>query len=169
MSVARTLGGSCPIKPGLYHSWRNPQPIILCGRKAQPLPQSNIFSEFHFKVKTFLKHLGWFSSAVPLTIPCLSAPVIHSSAVKKFKVNKTFKRIQTLCIFSIFTWLFNYSILLLFFSISICLTLAALELTLHSRPALKSQRSACLCLLSAGIKGVYYTPLLLSSHLSFIW
>lgn len=67
-------------------------------QKNSLIPQHNIFSEFHFKVMTILKYLGWFNSALTFIIWCLSSAVVHSSA---FKVNKTTYRFQTPGVFPI--------------------------------------------------------------------
>ena len=46
--------------------------ILFSGKtNAKPLPQSNVFFDFHSKVKAFLNYLGWFISSVPLSIHVL--------------------------------------------------------------------------------------------------
>jgi hypothetical protein len=52
------------------------------------------------------------------------------------------------------TFLFAY--LCCFSRQGFSVALANLKLTLYTRPALNSQRSACLCLLSAGIRSVHH-------------
>ena len=60
---------SFPLKHDPYQPWSINHSILFPGKiKAKPLPQSNAFFEFHFKVKAFLKYLGWFISSVPLSI-----------------------------------------------------------------------------------------------------
>lgn len=72
--------------------------------EARPLPPPcNTFPNFHSEVKPFLKDVGWFNSAVPSVIQCLSAAA--SSALKTVKVSEATYRIQAPCVVPILTGL----------------------------------------------------------------
>lgn len=73
--------------------------LFIVEAKAYPLPQDNTYPSFHFKVKTFLKHISWFNSAASSIIYCFSAAVILCSLTfKKFKIDKALYKIQTPCV-----------------------------------------------------------------------
>lgn len=87
---------------------------FLGKQKHNLVPKVIYFFEFHFKVNTFLKFLGWFISAVPFTIPCLPAAFLCLSAIKKFKDNTVTYRIQAPYIFIITTWHIPFCLQIIF-------------------------------------------------------
>ena len=89
--IGQVLGR--PVITRSISMWNEPTALFLMETKTKSLLQS-VF-DFHltntsfnfFKLKAFLKYLGWFISTVPLSIPGLLAAVLHFSAIKKFKIN----------------------------------------------------------------------------------
>ena len=83
-----------------------PQVFTLSGKEKKALFQSNISFDSNFGIKISLCQ---FNLEVH-TMKCLS--VLSSFILKKFKENTIIYIIQSLCIYSIFTWLIIFTLLL---------------------------------------------------------
>lgn len=96
MSIAMIFRGSPLIKPDLCQPWLTPQPFDSCGNKSiTSFPEAIHFPTSQFEVKASLKYIGWFSSAAPSTLQCLSAAdALCPLAFKKFKLNKAPYKVQ---------------------------------------------------------------------------